>query len=71
MLTVLRPDSAVTECPVTIVKEVYDRTYECAETSTILGFYRNVRSTEPSIGRASVTFAHASHTRPSGHRDVA
>lgn len=34
MLTVLRPDSAVTECPVTGVKEVYDRTYDCAETPT-------------------------------------
>ena len=34
MLTVLRPDSAVTECPVTSVKEVYDRTYDCAETPT-------------------------------------
>ncbi|HBR51788.1 MAG TPA: hypothetical protein DEA71_17090 [Nitrospira sp.] len=33
MLTVLRPDSAVTECPVTSVKEVYDRTYDCPETS--------------------------------------
>lgn len=34
MLTVLRPDNAVTECPVTGVKEVYDRTYDCAEAST-------------------------------------
>ncbi|OQW37420.1 MAG: hypothetical protein A4E19_13525 [Nitrospira sp. SG-bin1] len=34
MLTILRPDSAVTECPVTSVKEVYDRTYDCAETPT-------------------------------------
>jgi superfamily II RNA helicase len=34
MLTVLRPDGAVTECPVTSVKEVYDRTYDCAETPT-------------------------------------
>jgi superfamily II RNA helicase len=34
MLTVLRPDSAVTECPVTSVKEVYDRTYDCVETPT-------------------------------------
>jgi ATP-dependent RNA helicase HelY len=34
MLTVLRPDNAVTECPVTSVKEVYDRTYDCAETPT-------------------------------------
>ncbi len=33
MLTVLRPDSAVTECPVTSVKEIYDRTYDCMETS--------------------------------------
>jgi ATP-dependent RNA helicase HelY len=32
MLTVLRPDSAVTECPVTSVKEIYDRTYDCMET---------------------------------------
>ncbi|HEY5932670.1 MAG TPA: helicase-related protein [Nitrospira sp.] len=34
MLTVLRPDSAVTECPVTSVKEIYDRTYDFAETPT-------------------------------------
>src|SRR5574337_205694 len=34
MLTVLRPDNAVTECPVTGVKEVYDRMYDCAETPT-------------------------------------
>ena len=34
MLTILRPDGAVTECPVTSVKEVYDRTYDCAETPT-------------------------------------
>ncbi|MGE3978667.1 MAG: helicase-related protein [Nitrospira sp.] len=34
MLTILRPDSAVTECPVTSVKEVYDRTYDCSETPT-------------------------------------
>lgn len=34
MLTILRPDSAVTECPVTSVKEVCDRTYDCAETPT-------------------------------------
>ncbi len=34
MLTVLRPDNAVTECPVTSVKEIYDRTYDCAETPT-------------------------------------
>ncbi len=34
MLTVLRPDNAVTECPVTSVKEVYDRTYDFAETPT-------------------------------------
>ncbi len=33
MLTVLRPESAVTECPVTSVKEVYDRTYHCPEPS--------------------------------------
>jgi ATP-dependent RNA helicase HelY len=32
MLTVLRLDNAVTECPVTSVKEVYDRTYDCTET---------------------------------------
>jgi superfamily II RNA helicase len=32
MLTVLRPDGAVTECPVTSVKEVYDRTFDCVET---------------------------------------
>lgn len=34
MLTILRPDGAVTECPVTSVKEVYDRTYDCAEIPT-------------------------------------
>lgn len=34
MLTMLRPDGAVTECPVTSVKEVYDRTYDCAEIPT-------------------------------------
>ena len=34
MLTILRPDGAVTECPVTSVKEIYDRTYDCAETPT-------------------------------------
>jgi ATP-dependent RNA helicase HelY len=33
MLTVLRPESAVTECPVTSVKEVYDRMYDCPEIS--------------------------------------
>lgn len=31
MLTMLRPDGAITECPVTSVREVYDRTYDCAE----------------------------------------
>ena len=31
MLTMLRSDGAVTECPVTSVREVYDRTYDCAE----------------------------------------
>ncbi|NGZ99156.1 MAG: hypothetical protein CV089_24110, partial [Nitrospira sp. WS110] len=31
MLTMLRPDGAVTECPVTSVREVYDRTYDCTE----------------------------------------
>ncbi|MDH4078919.1 MAG: helicase-related protein [Nitrospira sp.] len=31
MLTMLRADGAVTECPVTSVREVYDRTYDCAE----------------------------------------
>ena len=31
MLTMLRPDGAVTECPVTSVQEVYDRTYDCVE----------------------------------------
>jgi ATP-dependent RNA helicase HelY len=34
MLTMLRPDGAVTECPVTSVREVYDRTYDCAEIPT-------------------------------------
>ncbi len=34
MLTILRSESAVTECPVTSVKEVFDRTYDCAETPT-------------------------------------
>ena len=34
MLTILRPDGAVTECPVTSVKEVYDRTCDFAETPT-------------------------------------
>ncbi|MGE0469562.1 MAG: helicase-related protein [Nitrospira sp.] len=34
MLTILRPDGAVTECPVTSVREVYDRTYDCAEIAT-------------------------------------
>jgi ATP-dependent RNA helicase HelY len=34
MLTMLRPDGAVTECPATSVREVYDRTYDCAETSS-------------------------------------
>ena len=34
MLTMLRPDGAVTECPVTSVREVYDRTYDCAEMAT-------------------------------------
>ncbi|MBL8073348.1 MAG: hypothetical protein JNL29_03190 [Nitrospira sp.] len=33
MLTVLRPESAVTECPVTSIREIYDRTYDCPETS--------------------------------------
>ncbi len=34
MLTMLRPDGAVTECPVTSVREVYDRTYDCGEMAT-------------------------------------
>ena len=34
MLTVLRPDHAVTECPGTSVKDVYDRVFECEEIST-------------------------------------
>lgn len=34
MLTILRPDGAVTECPVTSVKDVYDRTCDFAETPT-------------------------------------
>ncbi len=34
MLTMLRPGGAVTECPVTSVREVYDRTYDCAEIPT-------------------------------------
>jgi superfamily II RNA helicase len=34
MLTMLRPRGAVTECPVTSVREVYDRTYDCAEIPT-------------------------------------
>ncbi|MFZ1802621.1 MAG: helicase-related protein, partial [Nitrospira sp.] len=34
MLTILRPDGAVTECPVTSVKEVYDRTCDFVETPT-------------------------------------
>ncbi len=33
MLTVLRPENAVTECPVTSVKELYDHIYDCPETS--------------------------------------
>ena len=34
MLTMLRPGGAVTECPVTSVREVYDRTYDCTEIAT-------------------------------------
>jgi len=34
MLTVLRPDNAITECPATSIKEVYDRVYECEEIPT-------------------------------------
>ncbi|NJL16751.1 MAG: hypothetical protein HC938_05670 [Nitrospira sp.] len=34
MLTMLRPGGAVTECPVTSVREVYDRTYDCTEIPT-------------------------------------
>lgn len=33
MLTVLRPDGAVTECPATSVREVSDRVLDCEETS--------------------------------------
>jgi superfamily II RNA helicase len=33
MITVLRPDGAVTECPATNVAEVYDRVFDCEETS--------------------------------------
>ena len=31
MVTVLRPDGAVTECPAGIVTEIYDRTFDCQE----------------------------------------
>ena len=31
MITVLRPDGAVTECPAAIVTDVYDRVFECRE----------------------------------------
>jgi superfamily II RNA helicase len=34
MITVLRPGGAVTECPATIVSEVFDRVFDCEETST-------------------------------------
>ena len=34
MLTVLRSDHAVTECPGTSVKDVYDRIFDCEEIST-------------------------------------
>ncbi len=34
MVTVLRPDGAVTECPATVVTEVYDRVYDCQETTS-------------------------------------
>jgi len=34
MLTILRLNGAITECPVTSVKEVYDRTYDFEETPT-------------------------------------
>jgi superfamily II RNA helicase len=34
MVTVLRPDGAVTECPATTVTDVFDRVFDCEETST-------------------------------------
>ncbi len=34
MLTVLRPDHAVTECPATSVNDVYDRVFDCDEMPT-------------------------------------
>lgn len=34
MVTVLRADGAVTECPATIVTEVFDRVFECEEINT-------------------------------------
>lgn len=34
MLTILRPDHAVTECPATSVKDVYDRVFDCEEIPT-------------------------------------
>ncbi len=34
MVTVLRPDGAVTECPASIVSEVFDRVLDCEETNT-------------------------------------
>lgn len=34
MVTVLRPDGAVTECPATIVSEVFDRVFDCEESPT-------------------------------------
>ena len=34
MITVLRPDGAVTECPASTVSEVYDRLFDCEETAT-------------------------------------
>lgn len=34
MVTLLRPDGAVTECPASIVTEVYDKVFDCEETAT-------------------------------------
>lgn len=34
MVTLLRPDGAVTECPASIVMDVYDKVFDCEETTT-------------------------------------
>ena len=34
MITVLRPDGAVTECPASTVSDVFDRLFDCEETSS-------------------------------------